>query len=202
MRHRLALAVLAVVLLAAAQAAAIVEAKTGTEYPDQVTITTGAGDQVLVATGAALREKTVMKVDVYTIASYVAQSAELGAGDRAAAIWKLDAPKRLRMDLRRSFSREKLIGAFREVIAENYPDLTPIAGDMQTFEGYFTRDARSGDVILFTYLPGQGVAVELNGEVKGTITNPAFVEALWSVWFGAKPVNEGMRANLTGARKS
>ncbi len=202
MRHRLALAALAIVLLAAAQASAIVEAKTGTEYPDQLTVTTDAGDQVLVATGVALREKTVMKVDIYTIASYVAQSADLGSADRAAAIWKLDAPKRLRMDLRRSFSREKLIGAFREVITENYPDLAPIAGDMQVFEAYFTRDARSGDVILFTYQPGQGVTTELNGEVKGTIASPAFVEALWSVWFGAKPVNEGMRASLSGAPKS
>ncbi len=202
MRHRLALAAVAIVLLAAAQAMAIVEAKTGTEYPDQVTVTTDAGDQVLVATGTALREKTVMKVDVYTVASYVAQSADLGGGDRAAAIWKLDAPKRLRMDLRRSFSREKLIGAFREVITENYADLTPIAADMQTFEAYFGRDARSGDVILFTYLPGVGLTVELNGEVKGTIANPAFVEALWSVWFGAKPVNGDMQAKLAGVAKS
>ena len=107
MRHRLATAAAAAALLLAGQAGAIVESKTGTEYPDTVSVTTADGEQVLVATGAALREKTMLKVDVYTIASWVASGTELGA-DRAATIWTLDAPKRLRMDLRRGFSREKL----------------------------------------------------------------------------------------------
>lgn len=200
MRHRFALAATAAFLLAAGQAAAVVESKTGTEYPDTVTIPTDAGDQILAATGAALREKTMLKVDVYTIASYVADGADLG-GDRAAAILTLDAPKRLRMDLRRGFSREKLIGAFREVIEKNYPDLGPISDDMATFEAYFTRDAQAGDVILFTYLPGQGLTTELNGEAKGTITNLKFVEALWSVWFGAEPASKDMRADLAGAAR-
>lgn len=200
MRQRLALAAMTAFLLAAGQAAAIVESKTGTEYPDTVTIPTAAGDQVLAVTGVALREKYIVKADVYTIASYVAEGADLG-GDRAAAILTLDAPKRLRMDLRRGFSREKLIGAFREVIESNYPDLTPIAADLATFEAYFTRDAQSGDVILFTWLPGQGLATELNGEVTGTITNAAFVEALWSVWFGGESVDDDMKANLAGAAK-
>ena len=197
MRHRLALAATAALMLAAVQAAAVVESKTGTEYPDKITITTEAGDLALTATGAALREKTMLKVDVYTIASYVADGVDLG-GERAAALWTLEAPKRLRMDLRRSFSREKLINAFREVIEKNYPDTAPFAADMQAFEAYFTRDAQSGDVILFTYLPGVGVTTELNGEVKGTIANPKFTEALWSVWFGNEPVNRDMQAHLSG----
>lgn len=199
MRHRIALAATAAALLLAGQAGAIVESKTGTEYSDTVTVATADGDRVLVATGAALREKTMLKVDVYTIASYVAEGADLG-GDRAAAIWTLDAPKRLRMDLRRSFSREKLIGAFREVIEKNYPDMSAFSADMADFEAYFTRDAQSGDVILFTYLPGQGVTTELNGEAKGTIANVKFAEALWSVWFGAQPVSGDMKSALS-ARK-
>lgn len=197
MRHRIATAALAATLLLASQAGALVEAKTGTEYPDTITVPTAEGELALAATGAALREKTVLKVDVYTIASWVAADAELGE-DRAAAIWTLDAPKRLRMDLRRSFSREKLIGAFREVIEKNYPDRSAIAADLATFEGYFTRDAQSGDVILFTYLPGQGVTTDLNGETRGVIANPKFVEALWSVWFGPRSVDGGMKKALAG----
>lgn len=200
MHHRFATAAVAAALLLAGQAGAIVESKTGTEYPDTVSVTTADGEQVLVATGAALREKTMLKVDVYTIASWVASGTELGA-DRAAAIWTLDAPKRLRMDLRRSFSREKLIGAFREVIDKNYPDQSAISADLATFEGYFTRDAQSGDVILFTYLPGQGLTTDLNGEARGVIANPTFVEALWSVWFGPQPVDKGMKAKLSGAER-
>ncbi|MBK8165657.1 MAG: chalcone isomerase family protein [bacterium] len=200
MRHRFATAAMAVALLLAGQAGAIVESKTGTEYPDSITVATAGGDQVLVATGAALREKSMLKIDIYTIASWVASGTELGA-DRAAAIWTLEAPKRLRMDLRRSFSREKLIGAFREVIEKNYADQSAISTDLATFEGYFTRDAESGDVILFTYLPGQGLTTDLNGETRGVIANPTFVEALWSVWFGPQPVDDGMKAKLSGTER-
>jgi hypothetical protein len=43
-----------------------------------------------------------------------------------------------------------------------------------------------------------GLTTELNGEVKGTIANPALTEALWTVWFGEKPANKGLRKALSG----
>ena len=83
-----------------------------------------------------------------------------------------------------------------DVIEKNYDDLAPLAADMAFFEGYFTRDDQEGDVILFTYLPGAGLTTNLNGEDKGVITNPQFVEALWSVWLAEKPANGGMKKKL------
>ncbi len=200
MRHRLALTALAAVLLVAVQAAAIVEKKTGKEYPDKVTVTTPAGEQALVATGAALREKTALKVDIYTIVSYVAEGADL-SGDRAAAIWKLDATKQVRMDLRRSFSRAKLIGAMHEVIDKNYPDQSAFKAELATFDAYFDADAKDGDVIIFTYVPGQGLTTNVNGQDKGVIAGTVFAEALWSVWFGAEPVTKDIRAAVSGDAK-
>ena len=70
---------------------------------------------------------------------------------------------------------------------------------MATFEGYFDRDARDGDVIIFDYCPATGLTTTLNGEVRGVITNPAFVEALWSVWFGKKPASDGLKKHLLSA---
>ena len=102
------------------------------------------------------------------------------------------------MDLRRSFSREKLIKAFVEVIEKNYDDLSAFAADLDTFEAYFERDAEDGDVIIFDYCPGAGLTTTLNGEVRGVIANPAFSEALWTVWFGAKPANDGLKKALLG----
>ncbi len=177
----------------------ITEKKTGTEYPDQVTVTVGDQEVTLDATGVGLREKTFLKVDVYTIVSYVASGADLEGDDLGLALCKLQQPKRLQMDLRRSFSREKLIHAFVEVIEKNYEDLSGIADDLQIFKGYFTRDARDGDVIIFDYEPGMGLTTTLNGEVKGVIRNPDFAEALWSVWFGKKPANNGLKRDLLAA---
>jgi hypothetical protein len=175
-------------VLAAVPAAAVVEPKTGTQYPDRITVETPAGPATLVATGAGLREKTVMKVDVYTIVSYVPAEAALGAAP-AAAIMALDAPKRLQMDLRRGFSRAKLVGAFVESIEQNYADRSAFAADLETFLAYFQRDAQKDDCIVFTHVPGVGLTTSLNGEVKGVIENFAFTQALWSVWFGEHPVD-------------
>jgi hypothetical protein len=173
---------------------AITEPKTKTEYPDQLT----AGDATLVTTGVGLREKTFAKVDVYVIVSYVAEGTDLG-DDPGRGLRTADVPKRIQMDLRRGFSRKKLIDAFESVIKKNYDDRSAFAADMETFFAYFDRDAEDRDQIIFDYVPGQGLTTTLNGEVKGTIDNLAFVEALWTVWFGEKPASGGLKKDLLKA---
>jgi long-chain acyl-CoA synthetase len=186
-----AIAVLALPLTAAA----IVEPDTETEYPDEVTATVGGQTVTMQVTGVALREKTFLKVDVYTIVSYVDATVELG-DDPAATLRTVDAAKRLQMDLCRGVGRDKLMDSFTGVIDDNYDDTSAFAADLETFLAYFQRDAQEDDRIVFEYLPGIGLITSLNGEVRGTIDNPAFVEALWSVWFGRKPADEGMQEDL------
>lgn len=178
-------------------ALAIVEPGTETEYPDTVTLEVGGQSCDLNVTGVGLREKTFLKVDVYTIASYVDASVDLGA-DPGRTLLTVDAPKRIRMDLRRGFSREKLVKAFTEVIDKNYDDTGAFAAELDTFTGYFKRDAEENDVLLFTYVPGVGLTTSLNGEDLGVIANFAFTEALWTVWFGEKPADGGLKKALAG----
>lgn len=178
-----------------ALASAVVEPKSGTEYPDEITVGQGEQSVKLVATGVGLREKTFLKVDVYTIVSYVQENADLGK-DAGLGIVNLNGPKRLQLDLRRGFSRDKLIGAFVEGIEANYDDLTPIAADMETFSAYFTRDAQENDKIIFHFCPAVGLTTELNGEEIGVIENPEFAKALWTVWFGKKPASGDLKKAL------
>ena len=192
---RLALLLACVVPVAAL---AVTEPDTGTEYPDTIGLDLGGETVTLRATGVGLREKTFFKVDVYTIVSYVVDDAQLGERP-ARTLCTIDAPKRIRMDLRRGFSRDKLVDSFRESIEKNMDDLSSIEAAMAAFEGYFDRDAREGDEIVFTYLPGRGVATELNGARLGVIDEPAFAVALWSVWFGDEPTDEGLRDDLLKA---
>lgn len=179
-------------------AGAITEPKTEMEYDDQVLVSANGQDISLIATGVGVREKTFAKVDVYVIVSYVEVGTELG-DDPGAALRTLDVPKHIQMDLRRGFSRDKLIGAFEDVIKKNYKDMSAFEADMTAFFAYFDRDAEEGDEIVFTYLPGVGLTTKLNGAVKGTIENPAFVEALWTVWFGEKPASGGLKKDLLKA---
>jgi hypothetical protein len=179
-------------------AGAIVEPGTKMEYPDQVTVTVGDQTYTLNATGVGLREKTFMKVNVYTIVSYVSEGADL-AGDKGLSLLGLDGPKQLRMDLLRGFSREKLINSFKEVIEKNYDDTSAFDADMDEFFGYFTADAQEKDVLIFTYVPGQGLTTNLNSVEKGVITNFEFSKALWTVWLGREPASDGLKRDLLSA---
>ena len=190
--------VAAILLTVPLVAGAITEPKTKVEYPDQLTVTIDGAEVSLVATGVGLREKTFAKIDVYVIVSYVAAGVSLG-DDPGATLRALDMPKRIQMDLRRGFSRDKLIGAFKDVIEKNYDDMSAFEADMATFFEYFDRDAEDRDKIIFDYTPGGGLTTSLNDEVKGNIDNLAFVEALWTVWFGEKPANGGLKKDLLKA---
>ncbi len=193
---RLFSALILCALLLPVAAQAIVEPKTETEYPDEMTV----NGQDLVVTGVALREKTFLKVDVYTIVSYVKKGSVLGE-DKAQGILDLEEPKMIQMDLTRGFSNKKLKNAFSEVIEKNYDDTSAFQSDMDTFLNYFTADAQEGDKLIFGFCPAEGLKVSLNGEELGMIDNPAFMKALWTVWFGKEPADKGMREKLTAAYK-
>ena len=188
----------AALLLLPAVAGAITEEKSGVTYEDEITVEHAGETTTLVATGVALREKTFLKVDVYTIVSWVDASVGLGP-EPARTLRAVAAPKRIQMDLRRSFSRDKLVDSMVESIEKNYEDTSAFAADLEAFTAYFDRDAQEGDRIVFDYAPASGLTTELNGEVRGVIENAAFVEALWSVWFGEKPVSGDMRDELLAA---
>ncbi len=66
-------------LLAVGSADALVEPESGVAFPDSIVIGTPAGPTTLVATGAGLRERTILEADVYTVVSYVRASADLGS---------------------------------------------------------------------------------------------------------------------------
>ncbi len=193
---KLTLAVLLFLIALPLSASAITEPKTETKYDDSIS----ANGNTYVATGVALREKTFLKVDVYTIVSYMKTGSALGA-DKAAGLLNLDAPKMLQMDLTRGFSNSKLKGAFSDVIEDNYDDLSPFQSDMDTFLGYFTADAEEGDRLIFSYIPGAGLTTSLNGKDLGTIKNIEFMKALWTVWFGEDPADDDMRDAMVSAVK-
>jgi long-chain acyl-CoA synthetase len=179
-------------------AGAVVEPESKMEYPDTITVEAAGESYTLRATGVGLREKTFLQVDVYVIVSYILADAELGE-DPAAAIRTQDVPKRIQMDLLRGFSREKLVNSFTDVIEKNYEDTSAFAAELETFLAYFDRDAEEDDQLVFSYLPDEGLTTTLNGEIKGTIAGHAFAEALWTVWFGEKPADDGLQRELLAA---
>jgi hypothetical protein len=183
------LVVMMMTTLMTGSAPALIEPKSGVEYADTLVVETPRGPATLVVTGAGLREKSFLKADVYTIASYVEAGADL-APQPAVAICALDAPKRLQMDMRRNVGRDRMQSSLTTAIVANVEDRTQIDDDLATFFSFFPDDARKSDTVVFDYVPGIGLTTSLNGEVKGVIEDFAFVTALWSVWFGREPEDD------------
>ncbi len=55
-----------------------------------------------------------------------------------------------------------------------------------------------GDQMVFTYVPGTGTTLAVNGRDKLTIPGAAFGPVLFSVWLGPKPPNADLKKGLLG----
>jgi hypothetical protein len=55
-----------------------------------------------------------------------------------------------------------------------------------------------GDTLTFSYVPGQGVEVTVNGVRKGSIQGTDFARSLFSIWLGAKPPTKALKNGLLG----
>jgi len=55
-----------------------------------------------------------------------------------------------------------------------------------------------GGTLTFTYVPGQGTTVDINGTRKGMIAGDDFANALFAVWLGSNAVYQDLRAGLLG----
>jgi hypothetical protein len=180
----LALPLLASMLAAPARAGSLA----GVTMPDTVEV---AG-QNLVLNGMALRSKAVFKV--YVGGLYL--PAKQGDWKQVLAA---DTPRHMAMHWLRSVDKDAICGAWQEGLEANTPNASAeVAKNFETLCGMMEA-ARTGDRFTFTYLPGTGTQVEINGKAKGTLGAKAFADALFAAWIGPKPgPGEAFRDDLMG----
>jgi hypothetical protein len=110
-----------------------------------------------------------------------------------------DIPKRLEVRYARSFKAKHfgpatIAGIKNNVDPETYARLeSRIAYHNGLYE-----DIAPGDRVSLTYLPAVGTRVEINGATRGTIEGADFARALFSMWLGEAPFDEGFRKALLG----
>jgi hypothetical protein len=161
----------------------------GVTMPDKVQV----GETTLVLNGLGLRTKFVVKV--YVAGLYLGQKSS-----DASAIIKADAPKRIVMQFLHGASKSQMTNAFDDSFNDNSPDArktmkTDIARLLGALE-----TVKEGDQMVFTYVPGTGTTLTLNGKEKVTIANSAFGQVLFSVWLGPKPPNADLKKGMLGTR--
>ncbi|MGC2321948.1 MAG: chalcone isomerase family protein [Terriglobales bacterium] len=159
----------------------------GVTLPDTVQ----AGGTTLALNGLGLRKKFVVKV--YVVGLYLEQKSS-----DAGAILKADAPKRIVMHFVHDASKNQMADAFDESFNNNAPDAKKtMKAEIDRFLAAL-EPVKEGDQLVFTYLPGTGTTLAINGKDKLTIAAPAFGPVLFSVWLGPKPPNADLKKGILG----
>lgn len=179
---------LLIVLLVAGMASAAWGGElAGVTMPD----TAQVGGETLTLNGMGLRKKAVIKV--YVAGLYLTEKS-----NDASAILQADSARRTAMEFRFGVGAEKMCDAWKEGLEANTAN--PSAELKGKFDQLceYQADMDKGQMMVYTYVPGKGTEVEIEGEVKGTIEGKDFADALFACWIGPKPPSAGFKKGLLG----
>lgn len=157
----------------------------------QMADSTRAGDTTLVLNGLGLRKKAIFKVYVGGLYLESKQT-------DTSRILAHDGPRRMVMHFVRSVGKGSIADAWTDCLAANTPDASAeVKGQFGKLSGWMD-DVSDDDQLVFTYVPGEGTAVEVKGTAKGTLEGKPFADALLACWIGPEPPSDDFRAGLLG----
>jgi hypothetical protein len=183
----LALALLLPVIPSFAQD--VTEPRTGVKFPAQ---TDG-----MKLTGTGVRTRTILKVKVYGMALYVADSALEGSlkGKTGPALYKElvwgDFPKQIVLHFVRDVTTEQVQAAFRESLVQAGADNAKI----EAFVGHFGA-TKEGQQYVLKWAPGGTIEATINGSMKPPVADKNFAAAVFAIWLGDKPIQEDIKRDL------
>lgn len=189
-----AVALVAAVVAAPGMSADAVPVKgTSVSYAPAVSANVKDKTVQLNLTGVGLRTK--VGFSVYTVASYVQDGTRV---QKAEDLAKVDAARMLHLVMQRTVDPDDFIGAFRTAVGKSYPEDKFAAEFTQLVNAVGKNAAAKGDQVTLLHVPGEGVRIRVSNKVDVMIKNPAFSQALWEVYLGAKPLDEGLKKGLVG----
>lgn len=152
-----------------------------------------AGGKQLELNGVALRKAYFFKV--YVAGLYLAEKS-----NDAKAVLAADGPRKMVMHFLRNVDRDDLCKGWRDGLLANTPAAgAEVRAAFDALCGYMP-DIREGQDIVFVYLPGQGLSVEVAGVMKGVLEGgKATADAVLACWIGDRPgPGEDFRKALLG----
>jgi len=165
----------------------IIESKTGVKF--------AAKDNDASLLGVGLRTKTMLKVKVYAIGLYVADSVLAGqlkgkatSPDLYRELAAGDFPKKVVMKFVRDVSSSQIRDAFHESLGNAGPKA-------QEWINYFG-EIRSGQEIVIAWTPGTGLLTKVAGADKPVINDKAFASSVFGIWLGDKAVQDDLKKAL------
>ena len=161
----------------------------GVNFPDQIQVEGSS----LALNGLGLRQATAFKVNVYVAALYASKTST-----EPNALLEAAVPKELILQFVRDVGASDLSKGWNEGFEKNAKAQSAALKDRIAMLGEWMTDMKSGQRLTFTYKPGAGVQVDVNGAVKGTLKGDDFAKAFFSIWLGAEPPNPEIKTGLLG----
>lgn len=159
----------------------------GVTVPDSVQVD---GDR-LVLNGMGLREKFF--VDVYVAALYLPK-----AERSEQSIFAADEKRQVVMHFVHDVSKEQICDAWTESLEANRPNANAaLKRDFDTLCSYM-ESVEEGQQMTFTYVPGEGTTVTVDGKDKGTLGDKSFADALFASWIGQHPATGKLKKGMLG----
>ena len=161
----------------------------GVNFPETVTIQ-GTNCKL---NGVGIRKKII--ISVYVGGLYLAQHFE-----SASNVISSEQVKRVHLHfIYKEVRADQIVEAWVEGFEKNAGSaVAELKDDINRFNGFFTESMKKGDIMVFTYIPGQGTEVIIKGEKKGAIDGHDFMEALFSIWFGPHSPSKGLKKGMLG----
>lgn len=162
----------------------------GVTMPDAITV----DGKTLELNGLGMRKasRLFLKFDVYVAGLYVEET----SADPQTILDSGNA-SRIRMQFVRKVKKKDIAKAWSEGFEKNAADLSRFETRIDDLNGWM-EDMGKTDTMSFTWLPGSGVNVAVNGEDKGTIAGDDFGRVLWSIWLGPEPPNPELKQGMLG----
>jgi len=158
----------------------------GVEMPDTVVV----DGTTLQLNGMGLRQATALRIRAYVGGLYLEKPTH-----DAATVIDSHQLKRVTMQFLRNIDRNRLSSGWAD-------SLRKVGGkSMEPSITQFTsliQDVRTGDTMSFTWRPGAGLEVAMNGTARGTVPGDDFARALFTVWFGPEPGDANLKRGMLG----
>ena len=84
-------------------------------------------------------------------------------------------------------SKSQLSEAWEEGLRDNTPNASAEVKANFAKLASWMEPINKGKQLVFTYVPGTGTIVEVNGVAKGTLPGKATADAIVATWIGPKP---------------
>ena len=150
-------------------------------------------EQPLQLNGLGIRYKFFFKI--YIAALYVQNP----SSDPGRLLASNEARRMTMHFLYDEVERQKLVDGWNEGFENNLDaeQLNALKPRIDRFNALFETMKR-GEQIHLDYVPGQGTAVVIRGQLKGQVPGEDFNRALMKIWLGDYPVGDDLKQALLG----